>query len=689
MSSHDGQVFGIDVGYGMIVGVGFAFAVIMVGITKILSKYMNELQDSEMLMTAKRSIKSGLVASAVVSSWTIGSTLLLSCTQAYLTGVASAYWYGAGACVQIIIFSTLALEMKKKAPSCHTYQEIVRTRYGKTTHIVAICYSIIQMVCYTSNLLINGSSIFEGITGVNRDASIVLFPIGVIIYTLMGGIKATFLTDWTHTVIIYAILLTFMYNCYTTSDIVGSPGVLWEYLVDAGERRPVAGNRDGSLLTFNSVQGGLFGLVIFGSGWAAAVDSQLFQKAIAADHKTLISGYVLGGLCWFALPFCLSTTMGLLCAGLETHPSFPTYPELMTQEQISAGLVLPFAAEALMGRSGVAMVLTMVFMAVTAAFSSETIAIAAMVTHDFYKAYIDPNAKGKKLIFVSNTCVIVFGIVTVALGIGLSHAGFDVSFITTASGIIVNVNVAAIIFTLFWKKTSPVAYYLGTIISSFIAIAVWMGYTVSQSGYITLATLSTNEALAAGNTIAIGVPFILIPLITFIKPSDFDWDTWLEIKQDDNSDFNKEHGLTNYLSQDEATKAILQERDNIAKDLTRQTKIGFALTVVFVLFFLILFPLPLYGSKYVFSKTFFRGWIVVMFLWGMFAAMVIILLPIWDGRAALKRLFDIIFLKKTDEIPEGDIYYVKSLEGRSVEESPGVDDSLDKEKYSLKVEQVS
>ncbi|EGV63817.1 hypothetical protein PSN45_004112 [Yamadazyma tenuis] len=688
MTSANGQVFGISVGYGMIVGVGFAFAIIMVGITKILSKYMNEMQDSEMLMTAKRSIKSGLVASAVVSSWTIGSTLLLSCTSAYSNGVSSAYWYGAGACVQIIIFSTMALEMKKKAPSCHTYQEIVRTRYGPATHIVSIIYSIIQMVCYTTNLLINGSSVFEAITGVNRDASIVLFPIGVIIYTLLGGIKATFLTDWTHTVIIYAILLTFMFNCYATNPIVGSPGALWEMLVETSARRPIAGNMDGSLLTFNSVQGGLFGLVLFGAGWAAAVDSQLFQKAIAADHKTLISGYVLGGLCWFALPFCLSTTMGLLAAGLETHPSFPTYPELMTADQISAGLVLPFAAEALMGKSGVAMVLTMVFMAVTAAFSSETIALSAMMTHDVYKAYFDPKAKGKKLILVSHSCVIVFGIVTVALGIGLSHAGFDVSFITTASGIIVNVNVGAIIFTLFWKKVSGFAYMAGTILSTLISVAVWMGYTVSQSGYVSLSTLSTNEALAAGNTMAIGVPFLLIPLFTLIKPADFDWDIWLDIKQDDNSDFNKEHGLTNILSQDEATKAILDERNRLDKELNRQSKIGFGLTILFVLFFLILFPLPLYGSKYVFSKSFFRGWIVVMFLWGFFAAITIILLPLWDGRQSLKRLFDIVVLKKTEEKPLGDIYFVKSLEGQTIEESPDESSSVGKEKISQKVDQV-
>lgn len=684
MSEVTGRVFGQSVGYGIIVGVGFAFAVLMVGITKLLTKYFNENQDSEMLLTAKRSIKTGLVASAVVSSWTIGLTLLLSCTASYSWGLSGAWWYGGGACVQIIIFSTLALEMKKKAPNCHTYQEIVSTRYGAPTHIVAVVYSLIQMVCYTTNLLINGSSIFAAITGVNRDAAIVLFPIGVIIYTLLGGIKATFLTDWTHTVIIYSLLLTFMFNCYATNSDIGSPDKLYDLLVEAANIRPITGNEQGSLVTFASVQGGLFGLVLLGAGFAAACDLQLFQKAIAADHKTLTWGYILGGIAWFSLPFCLSTTLGLAAAGLENRSVFPTYPDPMSAEQVGAGLVMPFAAEALMGKSGVAMVLIMVFMAVTAAFSSETIAISAMVTHDLYKRYVNPEATGKRLVWVADITVIAFGVVCVALGIGLAHAGFEVSFITTASGIIVNVNVLAIIFTLFWKKFSAAAYIFGTIFSTLIAFAVWFGYTVSQSGYISLATLSTNEALAAGNTVAVGCPILLMPIITWLKPANFDWDTWLEIKQDDNTDFDKAHGLTNVLSRDEATKLVLDERIKYDKELNKQSKIGFGFTVLFVLFFLILFPIPLYATNYVFTKTFFRGYIVVMFIWGFVAAGIIILLPMWEGKDAMIRLFNLAVLKKGEK-PVGDIYFVRSLDAVLQDD---LADLTNKENHNVTVEKA-
>jgi Na+/proline symporter len=60
----------------------------------IASGYNNELQTSEMFSTAGRTVKSGLVASAVVSSWTWAATLLQSSGVAYRYGVSGPFWVG-------------------------------------------------------------------------------------------------------------------------------------------------------------------------------------------------------------------------------------------------------------------------------------------------------------------------------------------------------------------------------------------------------------------------------------------------------------------------------------------------------------------------------------------------------------------------------------------------------------------
>lgn len=80
------------IGYGIIVGVGAAFAIGMSLISWYLARYMNEVQDTEMFMTAKHSVKTGLTASAVVSSWTIAATLLTSASYGYQYGVSGPFW---------------------------------------------------------------------------------------------------------------------------------------------------------------------------------------------------------------------------------------------------------------------------------------------------------------------------------------------------------------------------------------------------------------------------------------------------------------------------------------------------------------------------------------------------------------------------------------------------------------------
>jgi Na+/proline symporter len=65
---------------------------VVLRISLTASRYNYELQTSEMFSTAGRTVKSGLVASAVVSSWTWAATLLQSSGVAYKYGVSGPFW---------------------------------------------------------------------------------------------------------------------------------------------------------------------------------------------------------------------------------------------------------------------------------------------------------------------------------------------------------------------------------------------------------------------------------------------------------------------------------------------------------------------------------------------------------------------------------------------------------------------
>jgi urea-proton symporter len=82
--------------------------------------------------------------------------------------------------------------------------------------------------------------------------------------------------------------------------------------------------------------------------------------------------------------------MGLAALALEDNPSFPTYPNRMSDADVNAGLVLPNAAVAMLGTGGAGVALILIFMAVTSATSAELIAVSSIWTYDIYQKYINP-----------------------------------------------------------------------------------------------------------------------------------------------------------------------------------------------------------------------------------------------------------------------------------------------------------
>jgi urea-proton symporter len=115
--------------------------------------------------------------------------LLQSSGIAYRYGVSGPFWYASGATVQIILFATIAIELKRRAPNAHTFLEVVKARYGTITHIVFMVFGLMTNILVTAMLLTGGSAVVESLTGVPTVAGNFLLPVGVVLYTLFGGIK--------------------------------------------------------------------------------------------------------------------------------------------------------------------------------------------------------------------------------------------------------------------------------------------------------------------------------------------------------------------------------------------------------------------------------------------------------------------------------------------------------------------
>ena len=254
---------------------------------------------------------------------------------------------------------------------------------------------------------------------------------------------------------ILVIILTFAFTAYATNENLGSPARVHDLLVEATRAHPVEGNEQGSYLTMRSKEGAIFFVINIGEYFCPAfspehiilaypfrpssrgltcavgnfgtvfLDNGYYNKAIAASPVHALPGYVMGGLSWFAIPWLAATTMGLACLALETNPAFPGFPLRMSDADVSAGLVLPNAAVAMLGKGGAAATLLLIFMAVTSASSAEYIAVSSIFTYDVYKTYFEPNASGRKLVYMAHVCVVVYAVLLAAFSTALYCKQFD------------------------------------------------------------------------------------------------------------------------------------------------------------------------------------------------------------------------------------------------------------------------
>jgi Na+/proline symporter len=154
-----------------------------------------------------------------------------------------------------------------------------------------------------------------------------------------------------------------------------------------------------SFLTMGSTIGLIFGITnIVGNFGTVFVDQSYWQSAVAAKPKSAVIGFLIGGMVWFAVPFCMATTNGLAGRALTVHPDiegkFGAY--YIDGAASSSGLTPARVLSHILGPGGAFILLLQLFMAITSTGSAEIIAVSSILTYDIYYEYINPELKMRR-----------------------------------------------------------------------------------------------------------------------------------------------------------------------------------------------------------------------------------------------------------------------------------------------------
>jgi len=298
----------------------------------------------------------------------------------------------------------------------------------------------------------------------------------------------------------------------------------------------------------------------------------------------------------------------------------------ITATEAGNGLVPPAVATELLGSSGAALILVMLFMAIVSTGSAESIAVSSLIAYDIYRQYCNPDATGDQILFVSRVVIVVFGLFMGVFAIILFKIGLSLGWVYLFMGIVIGSAVIPLWNMMTWKKASGTGAVVAAWSGLALALITWLVGAAVQSGTVTVASLGTNEVMLAGNLVAI----LSSGLIHFV------WSMWIDPHDYDFAELDK-HIL---LVEDDQRGLTEEEKDPVALRRAERwiTRRGYALSLILI----IIWPV-LSVPERVFTQAYFSFWVLVAIAWGFGSAIIITILPLTESSEEINRVLSGLF----------------------------------------------
>jgi Na+/proline symporter len=239
--------------------------------------------------------------------------------------------------------------------------------------------------------------------------------------------------------------------------------------------------------------------------------------------------------------------------------------------------------------------------------------VSSLVAYDIYRQYINPEATGKNILWVSRIVIVLFGLFMGCFSIALNEMGLNLGWVYLFMGVVIGSAVVPLWNLMTWDKASGRGAVIAAWTGFALAIIGWLVAAQIQSGEITVASLGTNEVMLSGNLIAILSSGIIHYVVSKIDNEVYDFSTLndkIKLVEDDPSGLSPED----------------QDPVELKKSYRWITRRGYVLTFVLI----IVWPVLSIPAR-TFTKDYFAFWVLVSIIWGFGAAIVITLLPLTES----------------------------------------------------------
>lgn len=367
-----------------------------------------------------------------------------------------------------------------------------------------------------------------------------------------------------------------------------------------------------------------------------------------------------------AIPWCTGTIIGLAARAIEKTPIWHSYPSTLTLKEVNSGLVMPYVLQSLLGTGATTGLLVLIFMAITSTISSSLIAVSSIISFDFFRTYINPQASDRRTLQVGHLGVVFHGCFMAGFAIMLQYAGATNNWTTYFRPIVACPGIMPMILALLWSRQTKIAAIVAPVLGLCSGLAVWLALSWHQGHAINITTTQLQLPGLYGAITSFFSPLFYSVVISLAWPGEFDWREFLRIeliedktqvtsvqertetvKGEKSFQRIKEPGVETKTNIEAAstTSASNFDLDNVKHPFSEATikrtkkwaKFATAYLIVNILATIVLWPMPLY-REWIFTRSFFNGWVSVAIMWQWFALLAVVVYPVYDGRHAISRV---------------------------------------------------
>ena len=431
-------------------------------------------EDADAFMVSNHRVGFGIGAASMTATWIWAASFYAAATSGYTYGVSGPIHYGLWGALMILFIYPFGRRFRRLAPNAHTLGELIHARHGSSSQLILALSNLLGSII---SLMVNftaAGALVSVLSPLSFQAGVIIAGVGVLLYTLWSGFRASVLTDFAQLVALMAIAVVII------------PAV---FFAMGGPTELVAGldNLTAEQANFFSMDAILNqGAPFFVAVLAYAIGNQTISQRLFAVNEDHIKPTFLTATVGYGAIVIGLGMIGLMALTLGVEPLNGDMNNLIPQ-MVSSYLPPVF----------IAAFFILVIGSLSSTADSDLSALSAIMMADVYgKNIARGKAAPRRMLLVGRITMIV----ATAIGIVFASFSLDILVMLVFVGALWGAIVFPVIASCFWSRVTNAAFTTSVLVAMVtfcVARFEWLPMTgVAGLGFEFLASIGGGIIIA-------------------------------------------------------------------------------------------------------------------------------------------------------------------------------------------------